>query len=49
MKVGLRREDALCRSKWSLGDNQIAVDVKALLGTVGFCKKVHKFSTRTMR
>ena len=24
MKVGLRREDALCRSKWSVGINQIA-------------------------
>ena len=23
-KVGLRRKDALCRSKWSLGVNQIA-------------------------
>ena len=24
VKVGLRREDALCRSKWSVGVNQIA-------------------------
>ena len=24
MKVGLRREDALCRSKWSVGVNKIA-------------------------
>ena len=24
MKVGLRREDALCRSKWSVGINHIA-------------------------
>ena len=24
MKVGLRRESALCRSKWSVGTNQIA-------------------------
>ena len=23
MKVGLRREDALCRSKWSVGVNEI--------------------------
>ena len=23
MKVGLRREDALCRSKWSVGVNKI--------------------------
>ena len=25
MKVGLRRKDALCRSKWSAGVNKIAV------------------------
>ena len=24
VKVGIRREDALCRSKWSVGVNQIA-------------------------
>ena len=24
MKVGLRREDALCRSNWSVGVNKIA-------------------------
>ena len=24
MKIGLRREDVLCRSKWSVGLNQIA-------------------------
>ena len=24
MKVGFRREDALCRSKWSVGVNKIA-------------------------
>ena len=24
VKVGLRREDAMCRSKWSAGINQIA-------------------------
>ena len=27
MKVGLRRKDALCRSKWSISVNQIAVGV----------------------
>ena len=24
VKIGLRREDALCQSKWSVGMNQIA-------------------------
>ena len=24
MKVGMRRDNALCRSKWSVGVNQIA-------------------------
>ena len=24
VKIGLKREDALCRSKWSVGVNQIA-------------------------
>ena len=24
VKVGVRREDALCRSKWSVGINEIA-------------------------
>ena len=28
VKVGLRREDALCRSKWSVGVNQIAAGLK---------------------
>ena len=28
VKVGLRREDALCRSKWSVGINQIAVGLR---------------------
>ena len=27
MKVGLRREDALCCSKWSVGANQIEVNL----------------------
>ena len=26
--VGLRKEDALCRSKWSVGVNQIAAGLK---------------------
>ena len=28
VKVGLRREDALCRTKWSVGVNQIAVGLR---------------------
>ena len=28
VKVGLRREDALCQSKWSVGINQIAVGLR---------------------
>ena len=28
VKVDLRREDALCRSKWSVGINQIAVGLR---------------------
>ena len=28
MKVGLRRKDALCRSKWSVGVNQIAAGLR---------------------
>ena len=28
MKVGLRREDALCRSKWSVDVNQIAAGLR---------------------
>ena len=28
VKVGLRREDALCRSKWSVGVNQIAAGLR---------------------
>ena len=28
VKVGLRREDALCQSKWSVGVNQIAVELR---------------------
>ena len=28
MKVGLRREDAFCRSKWSFGVNQIAAGLR---------------------
>ena len=28
VKVGLRREDALCRSKWSVGVNQIAAKMR---------------------
>ena len=30
MKVGLRRKDALCRSKWSVGVNQIAAGLKRI-------------------
>ena len=28
VKVGLRKEDALCRSKWSVGVNQIAAGLR---------------------
>ena len=28
VKIGLRREDALCRSKWSVGVNQIAAGLR---------------------
>ena len=28
MKVGLRRKDALCRSKWSDGVNQISAGLR---------------------
>ena len=28
VKVGLRSEDALCRSKWSVGINQIAAGLR---------------------
>ena len=28
VKVGLRREDALCRSKWSVGVNKIAAGLR---------------------
>ena len=28
MKIGLRREDALCRSKWSVGVNKIAAGLR---------------------
>ena len=28
VKVGLRREDALCRSKWSIGINHIAAGLR---------------------
>ena len=28
MKVGLRRKDALCRSKWSVGVNKIAAGLR---------------------
>ena len=28
MKVGLRRKDALCRSKWSVGINRIAAGLR---------------------
>ena len=28
VKVGLRREDAVCRSKWSFGVNQIAAGLR---------------------
>ena len=30
MKVGLRREDALCRSKWSVGVNKIAAELRCI-------------------
>ena len=28
VKVGLRREDELCRSRWSVGVNQIAAGMR---------------------
>ena len=28
MKVGLRRKDAICRSKWCVGVNKIAAGLK---------------------
>ena len=28
VKIGLRREDALCRSKWSAGVNHIAAGLR---------------------
>ena len=28
VKVGLRREDALCRSRWSVGVNMIAAGLR---------------------
>ena len=28
VKVGLRKEDVLCRSKWSVGVNQIAIRLR---------------------
>ena len=28
VKVGLRREDSLCQSKWSVGVNQIAAGLR---------------------
>ena len=30
VNVGLRREDVLCRSKWSVGVNQIAVGLRCI-------------------
>ena len=30
MKIGLRREDALCQSKWSVGVNQIAAGLRSI-------------------
>ena len=42
MKVGLRREYAVCRSKWSVGVNQIAAGLRCnwapplVGGTTGF-------------
>ena len=30
VKVGLRREDGLCRSKWSVGVNQIAAGLRRI-------------------
>ena len=30
MKIGLRREDTLCRSKWSVGVNQIAAGLRRI-------------------
>ena len=33
MKIGIRREDVLCRSKWSVGINQIAAGFALNLAT----------------
>ena len=30
MKIGLRREDALCRSKWSVGIDHIAAGLRII-------------------
>ena len=34
MKIGLRKEDTLCRSKWSVGINQIAAVLGVNLATL---------------
>ena len=47
MMVGLRREDALCRSKWSVGVSKISAVLRriwqpSLIGdTTGFCILVY--------
>ena len=43
MKVGLKREDALCRSKWSVGVNKVAAGLRqfwppSLVGLLPECK-----------
>ena len=30
MKIGLRREDALCQSKWCVGINEIAAGLRRI-------------------
>ena len=46
MKIGLRRENTLCRSKWSVGVNQIAAGLRwicppSLVGdAIRFCTLV---------
>ena len=40
MKVCLRREDALCRSTWSVGGNQIAVELSLATFTCSGCYQI---------
>ena len=47
VKVGLRREDALCRSKWSVGVNQIYTKIVVfLLSKENLCATFYKIVVR---